>query len=68
MKLLQKKYIMSELKKYTNFEELKAETKAAKKDSLNEKLMVEFEAFMHLLQHEFSLKKQVETTNGNQHS
>ena len=49
---------MSEFKKYTNFAALKSDTKPDKAASPKDnKLMAEFEAFMNLLQHEFSIKK-----------
>jgi hypothetical protein len=57
---------MSELKKYTNFEALKSDIKPDKAPSPKDnKLMAEFEAFMNLLQQEFSLKKS-KATRGKQ--
>ncbi len=57
---------MSELKKYSNFEALKSDIKSDKAASPRDnKLMVEFEAFLNLLQHEFSIKK-TKATRGKQ--
>ena len=56
---------MSQLKKYTNFKALKSDVKtdkpAASKDN---KSLLEFESFLHLIQQQFSTKNHIKLTNG----
>ena len=62
-----KYYVMSKLKKYSNFEDLKSDIKpdkpASEKDN---KVLLEFEAFLKLLQRQFSSNEQKKETHGKQ--
>ena len=60
---------MSKLKKYTGFEALKSDIKQDKAGSPKDnKLLLEFEAFLNSLQREFSINKQSKGDNGKQFS
>lgn len=65
--LNQKNYIMSKLKKYSTFEDLKSDIKpdkpASKKDN---KVLLEFETFLNSLQRQFSGNGQKKESNGKQ--
>ncbi len=56
---------MAKLTRYTNFEALKSETKTRKVNATTgKKLHLEFEAFLHLLQDEYSKKKNTKISHG----
>ena len=58
---------MSKLKKYTNFEALKAdETTDKAAFAKGNKLLLEFEAFLNSLRRQFSTNQQAKGTHGKQ--
>ena len=58
---------MAKLTKYASFEDLKSEMNSCKTTSGKEKkLMSEFEAFLNLIQNEFSIKQKNKTVYGKQ--
>ncbi len=57
---------MSKLKKYTNFEALKSDIKTEKVAQKDNKLLLEFETFLHSLQRQFSTNQQTKGTHGKQ--
>ena len=58
---------MAKLTKYTNFEAFKSDTKSDIAPVIKDKkLMLEFEAFLNLLQNKFLEKKETKTTDGKQ--
>lgn len=59
---------MSVLKKYTSFEALKSEAKPAKQPGKANKALLEFEAFINLLQRQHSTNQQTKATHGKRFS
>lgn len=58
---------MSKLKKYSTFDDLKSDIKPAKAASKKDnKLLIEFEAFLNSLQQAFSTNQQKKGTHGKQ--
>jgi hypothetical protein len=60
---------MAKLKRYRNFKALKSDAESNKAASVKDKkLLIEFEAFLNLLQTKFSPKKKIKTAHGEQFS
>ncbi len=59
---------MTKLTRYTNFEDLKSDAKSDETASIkNNKVLLEFEAFLNLLHDKFSVKKKTKNANGKQY-
>lgn len=67
--VIDKLIVMVKLTRHTSFQDLKLETKTVNTTTIKkEKLMLEFEAFLNLLQREFAIKKKTKTANGKRFS